>query len=594
MLSHSLAALRTALADGHLTAWLAALPEPARAPIHRALTLDRLLLREHPDSLASCLLARTHGDAPCVGLAAAWQRELAAGDTPWIEPLRAVPVAPGLIAELHERDDLALPGLHNVSFASDADIVVVANRFHPDVQDPALRRRDRLRWSWARDEAVLEPDPHADDPGPRERFPRFESDGWGPVHLVRSPGATRITLPCPEDGSADARFTADGTRLIVYGTLDEYAGGFVWIVDPGTLSIERRLDTSSPVSAVIGHAPERLVVTTYRSGTIAWIDGEARQVALSGRSLALSPDGAHVASLDGGLRVWSLAELLRAPVAAPRAGFPPRFDPDGLRLLCDRQLLDARTGLPIAHLDPDLSPYLEGGPAQPWLHLGTRNLICSHGGLQIWDTRSGARRKPRHRLGFPHWYCLAYDRSGQHLAVLHQGETEVALHTLPNGRLLRTVRFELAGQAIAMSTDAGMIAVQQGAAIEVRGADGSLLQRLGRAATTPARRHFGEPTLRFSADGQRIACLVAGDEWWVVSLASGADERVTDAGFAALPDFASPRPRDWTIAGRTRSLFTHAPTSTRIALPVSGPWICNPADPRIVACDELHAVLHAP
>ena len=31
MLSHSLAALRTALADGHLTAWLAALPEPARA-----------------------------------------------------------------------------------------------------------------------------------------------------------------------------------------------------------------------------------------------------------------------------------------------------------------------------------------------------------------------------------------------------------------------------------------------------------------------------------------------------------------------------------------------------------------------------------
>ncbi|MBK7829343.1 hypothetical protein [Nannocystis sp.] len=27
---------------------------------------------------------------------------------------------------------------------------------------------------------------------------------------------------------------------------------------------------------------------------------------------------------------------------------------------------------------------------------------------------------------------------------------------------------------------------------------------------------------------------------------------------------------------------------------VVGPWICNPADPRIVACDELHAVLHAP
>ncbi len=178
--------------------------------------------------------------------------------------------------------------------------------------------------------------------------------------------------------------------------------------------------------------------------------------------------------------------------------------------------------------------------------------------------------------------------------MLHQDETEVALHTLPTGRLLRTLRFELAGQAVAMSTDAGMIAVQQGAAVEVRGADGSLLRRLGPAATTPARRHFGEPTLRFSADGQRIARLVAGDGWWVASLASGDDERVTDAGFAALPDFASPQPRDWTIAGSTRSVFTHVPTGTRIALPVSGPWIYNPADPRIVACDELHAVLHAP
>ena len=50
----------------------------------------------------------------------------------------------------------------------------------------------------------------------------------------------------------------------------------------------------------------------------------------------------------------------------------------------------------------------------------------------------------------------------------------------------------------------------------------------------------------------------------------------------------------WSFDGSTRSVFTHVPTGTRIALPVSGPWIYNPADPRIVACDELHAVLHAP
>ncbi len=34
---------------------------------------------------------------------------------------------------------------------------------------------------------------------------------------------------------------------------------------------------------------------------------------------------------------------------------------------------------------------LEGGPASPWMKLGTRHLISLHGGLRIWDTRSAAR-----------------------------------------------------------------------------------------------------------------------------------------------------------------------------------------------------------
>ncbi|WP_437599857.1 hypothetical protein WMF28_44230 [Sorangium sp. So ce590] len=41
------------------------------------------------------------------------------------------------------------------------------------------------------------------------------------------------------------------------------------------------------------------------------------------------------------------------------------------------------------------------------------------------------------------------------------------------------------------------------------------------------------------------------------------------------------------------SVFTHGPSGTKIALPVIGGWVCNPADPRIAVCDELIVELRA-
>ena len=84
----------------------------------------------------------------------------------------------------------------------------------------------------------------------------------------------------------------------------------------------------------------------------------------------------------------------------------------------------------------------------------------------------------------------------------------------------------------------------------------------------------------------------AGDNISYTAGQVGVDELV--ATLDDLPDLADPHPPDWTLVVTTCSLFTHTPTGTRIALPLTGPWVFNPADPRIAACPTLHAVLHAP
>ena len=71
--------------------------------------------------------------------------------------LRGLPVADGLLVELHGGEGLSLDGLHRPRFLSDDVLILEAIRFHPSVQAPELRRKDRLRWHWTRGEATLEP-----------------------------------------------------------------------------------------------------------------------------------------------------------------------------------------------------------------------------------------------------------------------------------------------------------------------------------------------------------------------------------------------------------------------------------------------------
>jgi hypothetical protein len=54
----------------------------------------------------------------------------------------------------------------------------------------------------------------------------------------------------------------------------------------------------------------------------------------------------------------------------------------------------------------------------------------------------------------------------------------------------------------------------------------------------------------------------------------------------------TPYPSGWTVTTAMLSIFQHQATGTRIALPVKGPWIANPARPTVLACDDAHVELH--
>jgi len=168
------------------------------------------------------------------------------------------------------------------------------------------------------------------------------------------------------------------------------------------------------------------------------------------------------------------------------------------------------------------------------------------------------------------------------------------LRELPSGRRLLKLVFEIKGTAIAMSPDGQAIAIQGSGAVEVRTARGELLLRRDHAVSGEQMHRYGNDTLRFSSDGQRIARFVEGDGWRIWSLVGDrADHVIAREALDEVADFAAPRPRDWTLQTSTKTVFTHRPSGTRIALPVAGLWAHNPADPRIVACDAAHLELRA-
>lgn len=468
-----------------------------------------------------------------------------------------------------------------------------------------------MRWAWRRREVTRFPETPARPP--RAGYPKIETDGWGPAFLTVASRAARIELPCPIDGNADARVMADRTHVLVYGSLEEYAGGFVHIVDAATRAIERTLETRRPVTRVHECARRELMLIEMHHGLAAWRGDSIHELSVALDSpwhgVSLSPTGAYVAVLDTSLRIWSLTALIEAGGELPTAGYPTCFDPRGDRLLSGKWLFDGHGGQQVAELTPHFAQYFLGGPAAPWLHYGTQHLIVTHGSMAVYDARTGRALPVLDARSYSRCEVLAYDEAGTRLAALNEKSSKVVLHTLPSGQM-RELTLGLKGSAIAISPNGERIALQRGGAVEIRTADGALLQRhdeARRSAREAKRAHEREPvvghapshvaqyheaTLRFSRDGRRIARFVPDTGWRIWEPGkSDVEHLAADRPLDDVADFAAPWPTDWTIEADSKTVFTHQPTGTRIALPVCGPWVSNPANPRILACDGSHIAL---
>ena len=612
----TVAALERAWAAGDVEPWLEKIPdEGARARLRRALHIDRVLLEAAPASLGSYLYARTLGEAALKPLVAAWESELDARGAPWAKALRPMSLPAGLVAELHLSE--LLPGVT----CADADIdalplqqIALGERAVLEVSfrrstAPSGEVVERLRCAWrgATTDAAT---------APRPPYPKLTSNGWGPISLVRTAGADPIELPCPEEGSARAHFTGDGERLFVYGTLEDYDGGFAMQLDPRTLEVQLSLDTEEQVLGGSScDRPEVLLVECSRE-RLLWSGGQLHALAIADRDAALSPDGNYLAVHDywgsERIEIWSIAELLAAGAEPPQRGFPTSFDPTGDRLVSERTLYHGHTGEAIAPLDPWFGHSLVGGPPLQPYHCSERFIINLSTFLELWDTRTGATIPPFRDVEdssprrFHRGDMLAFDTRGLAFAVISRFQrSRVQLYPLPADGTVQTIAFGLEAQGFALSGDASLIAVQGPGPVEVRSRTGELVGSWDWLHPRPEIEDFVSRTsLRFSRDGDRLACEIPGGGWQIWSFAGSAgdqvlatrDELETLADFAALPrTWAALRASaEWIFEAGTRTLLTHLPSGTRIALPAAGPWVRNPADPCIAASPSAHVELRAP
>ena len=585
----TLAALESALAEGTLEAWLTLLPLETTRRVRHALTLDRGLVREHPGSLATCLLARTRSIEELDEVRDAWEAELDARGAPWIRTLRGPPFPELPLAELHAGAGFSFKGLTELRFVSDEVVTM-----EPSSGGASPARGDRLVWSWRAGQHHLEPCP-GDRPKPASD-PRFEVDASGAVWLVRSPGAPRVALPREEYNNAKAaRFSHDGRRIFIYGEVD-FFDGFLAVLDSATLAVERRLYVDGKVIRVDEHDHGNLLVLHTTRGTSFVRGDEFRRFRPPDHYGCLSPNGELCVTFDDCLRVWPSAPWTHDPSLDGR--FPTTFDPTGRRVLSGRRLFDARTGALVADLGARFSRYLEGGPGEPWFHLGERFLVTIQSSLQVWDIESGQAGETE-PLQFPQWYSLAYDRAGTRLAALHlrRSPRPVNLHELPSGRRLTTIHFDVDAVTLAMSGDGLLLAAGGGRTVEVRSSSGELVRRLSLTPAGDAEDGYAEalPSLRFSADGRHLMIFGRKDGCTIWDLESGSERRAPDyATDSAIPGSPVPAPPDWEIERGKTTSFLHRPTGTRLVLPFSGPWVTNPAETRYLASDDLHVELRAP
>lgn len=539
-----------------------------------------MLLESYPDSLSSLLLARTMGVVALDQARAHWEQEVLASGRPWVRPLQPLPVPEGRLASLWGNPTLPLRGLGPMTFVDEDTLAIEPAAVAPDIE----ARTERVVWRWRTTAIRIEP-----CPAPLAESP-FENEGWGPAYLRRADG-TRVRLPLPADATADAREAAHPGVLLVYGSHDEYDGGFIWLVERDSLRVLKKIETATPVHAVHQSADGATLVARTSAGIVVVRSDQQTSVAVKANAVALSPSAEHLAvRTPHNVEIW---RLRHAPTGSTTRGFPPRFSPDGQRLLRGKALYDGLNGQLVAPVETHLGSYLEGGPADPWVHLGNRYLISLHSLMNVWDGRTGAVIASNHRLRFPHWYSLAYDQAGEILAVVRHGGRTVQRYALPSGDALDPMEFNLGDlERVALSPSGRLVAVSRGAEFEIRTTSGELLRAGGHPGPPDGsdRRWSRRPSLSFPTEST-LASYIERDGWREFDIAAASSRSIPPAG---LPNVhVDGVPPHWTITRQGISILRHESTRTEVAFPLLGECMANPKDPTILATEHCHVQLSA-
>jgi hypothetical protein len=358
------------------------------------------------------------------------------------------------------------------------------------------------------------------------------------------------------------------------------------VVDPSTLEVTRRHEFRQSVTHVVDRpGSDELLISTYGELAIVTPHGTRWRRAEGSSHVAWSPSGRYVCVVGGGEVVRILDTHARAQPKERAEGLPISFSRDGTRLVDGSALLDGFDGTRVATLDIELGHYLEGGPAMPWYHVGTELIVCIHGGLALWDAKTGARVHAAEPLHAPLWFQIAYARSGRYFALNRRGNVLVAelptLDTLGNFTLGRGI------ERMALSSDAELVAAYGEGVLEVRTRTGALVCRAETPTPRASNRHDGE--LWFGPDDRTIHIHEPESSWW--SGRDGKQHRPALIGTWTLEGERAPwsdapdpsLPPGWRVASGPFSHFHHA-GGAEMVVAAQGPWVVNPVHPRLLAC----------
>lgn len=395
-----------------------------RRVILAALRIDLAVIVADPSLLFPCVYNRVywHGSAeaavfygagvdegaPLRAWAERW-RESRGRRGAWARSLRP-PEFP-LLAALREEYRAGLQGRERPSFSPDGTVLGFAS-------EPALAWERATGRRLAASEVARRLGPVA---GAAFELDRSQHT-WGRARVRdRRSGALVVDVDVDGDSSFGCvEGLPDGTGVLVAGWCDDY-DGVIARIDLPKGKVRWRVRIGGQTKALVCD-PTGARVLAVDGTQVHLLDGTSgaalASLPLAAQSVALSPDGATLATLLGDVvRVWDVAAL--------RAGEPRRlrgadegwvgaeFSPDGRTLLTGKLLCDARDGRLIARLDLDGPGYLEGGPPRHGRRLADDRFVemSPMRGVVAFSTRDGARvlADRSRRYGLSHRIALAPD-----------------------------------------------------------------------------------------------------------------------------------------------------------------------------------------